>query len=107
VAGSSDGPKPSQPDGSNPTNKGKQSAAPVRPKKQNPSSSSRGEYRTGGPARGEMLEAPGLCVWVSFFRQEKLYASKFGISRSQFRLVKKFDLLGMKDGGFELWVHIG
>jgi hypothetical protein len=32
-----------------------------------PSSSSRGEYRTGGPARREILEAPALCVWVPFF----------------------------------------
>ena len=32
--------------------------------------------------------------------QEELYASEFGISRSQFRLMKKFDLLGMR----EWWV---
>ncbi|KAF3028904.1 hypothetical protein E8E15_008589 [Penicillium rubens] len=123
--GSSDGPKPSQPDGSNPTNKGKQPAAPVRPKKQNvfipwTPSPKKGTHtqsagasnisrRAGPPVRyspRELDEGPAFIkalieAGTSWEEQEKLYASKFGISRSQFRLVKKFDLLGMKDGGFE------
>jgi hypothetical protein len=123
--GSSDGQKPSQSDGSSPTNKDKQPATPVRPKKQNVfipwTPSPKKETHTQSPGASnispragpsvryssrELDEGPAFIKALieagkSWEEQEELYASKFGISRSQFRLMKKFDLLGMKDGGFE------
>ncbi|CAG8920702.1 unnamed protein product [Penicillium nalgiovense] len=118
--GSSDVPKPSQSEASSPTNKDKQPATPVRPKKhkkqnffipwtpspkketrtQESPDSSNTSPRAGPSVRyssRELNEGPAFIKALieagkPWEEQEELYASEFGISRSQFRLMKKFDL---------------
>ncbi|KGO75851.1 hypothetical protein PITC_032970 [Penicillium italicum] len=54
----------------------------------------------------ELIEGPAFIkslieAGTPWEEQEKLYKSKFGVSRSQLRLIKQFDLVDMKNGGFE------
>ncbi|CAG8895597.1 unnamed protein product [Penicillium egyptiacum] len=122
--GSSGIPQQSPSEISSSGNKDKQPATPVRrrnvfipwtpsPKKETRTQGSSVASNTSpraGPAMRyssrELREGPAFIkslieAGASSEEQEELYASKFGISRSQFRLVKKFDLIDMKDGGFE------